>query len=360
MPRSGLVSVTRSPAGVRYALALARREGVVASRVLAGTGLTEDQVLVSGYTIDQDAEFVLTANLLAELGDPVDVGIAVGSQVTVGDLGIWGYALISSATGAEALSVAVAYVSLAPTLFTPQPVRTGDTTTIVLRDGHLPVDVRDYYAARDLSVLPLLLRTAGLGESSLTVRTRFDGARGERLAAALLPLEVQTGTPQHALCFPSAALSAALPTADPVTRDACARECERLVHSREQPTLSATVRSRLAQAPAAMPGIDELAAELHMSTRTLRRRLGHEQTSYRDLRSAVAQTLAVELLSVVGLSVNEVARRLGYSDTTAFSHAFRRWTGRPAGEYRKGVSASAGRHAPVPAHHDVAPHRAGG
>jgi AraC-like DNA-binding protein len=37
--------------------------------------------------------------------------------------------------------------------------------------------------------------------------------------------------------------------------------------------------------------------------------------------------LAVELPSVVGLSVNEVACRLGYSDTTAFSHAFRRWTG---------------------------------
>ena len=167
MPPSGLVSVTRSPAGVRYALTLARQVGVSGHRVMAGTGLTEDQVIVSGYAIDQDAEFVLTTNLLAELGDPVDVGIAVGSQVTVGDLGIWGYALISSATGAEALSVAVAYVSLAPTLFTPQPVRSGDTTTIVLRDEHLPVDVRDFYAARDLSVLPLLLRTAGLGESAL-------------------------------------------------------------------------------------------------------------------------------------------------------------------------------------------------
>ena len=40
---------------------------------------------------------MLTTNLLG-VGDPVDVGIAVGSQVTVGDLGIWGYALISSAT----------------------------------------------------------------------------------------------------------------------------------------------------------------------------------------------------------------------------------------------------------------------
>ena len=33
--------------------------------------------------------------------------------------------------------------------------------------------------------------------------------------------------------------------------------------------------------------------------------------------------------------VTEVARRLGYSDATAFSHAFRRWTGRAASDFRR-------------------------
>ncbi len=326
---------TKSPAGIRYAFALAREAGVPCSRLLAGTRWTENGVVSAGYRIDQDDEFVMTANLVRELGDPMVAGISVGGRFTVGDLGIWGYALLSSADAGEALAVALAYATLSPTVFNPQSVAVGDVATVLLRYEHLPVDVREYYAARDLSALPLLLRMSGLATAPLTVEVPFDQKRGEQLRAALHPFDVETGAAQYRFRIPSAALTLRLPTADPITRAACASECERLVHTREStPTLSATVRSRFAQSPEAMPNIAELAAELHMSTRTLRRQLDHEHTSYRELRNDVSHTLAVELLSVVGLSVNEVARRLGYSDTTAFSHAFRRWTGRPASDFR--------------------------
>ena len=49
----------------------------------------------------------------------------------------------------------------------------------------VPVDVREYYAARDLSALPLLLRMSGLAKAPLSVEVPFDGERGERLRAAL-------------------------------------------------------------------------------------------------------------------------------------------------------------------------------
>ncbi|MET0704966.1 MAG: AraC family transcriptional regulator ligand-binding domain-containing protein [Mycobacterium sp.] len=333
--RIGQMVATRYPAGIRHAVTVARRAGIPIRRLLAGTGLSEDELLAVGYVIDQDAEFAMTANLVRELGNPVRAGIDVGSLMTVGDLGIWGYALITSATGNEAVAVALAYISLSPTLFRPQHIRSGDEVVVVLRDEHLPVDVRDFYAGRDLSALPLLMRTAGLEAARLTVDTRFVGAAGDELSAALTPIQVEFGAPQHRIRLPADGLDFALPSADAVTRDACARECERLVHDRTQgSTLRATIRSRFAKTPGAIPSIEELAGELHMSTRTLRRQLDQEHTSYRELRTDVSKTLAVELLSVVGLSVTEVARRLGYSDTTSFSHAFRRWTGRAASEYR--------------------------
>jgi AraC-like DNA-binding protein len=326
---------TKSPAGIRYAFALAREAGVPCQRLLAGTGWSENGVVAAGYRIDQNDEFVMTANLIRELGDPVVAGISVGGGFTVGDLGIWGYALLSSADAGEALTVALAYATLSPTVFNPQSVAMGDVATVVLRYEHLPVDVREYYAARDLSALPLLLRMSGLAKAPLSVEVPFDGQQGELLRTALQPFDVETGAAQYRFRIPAEALTLRLPTADPVTRAACARECERLVHTLESaPTLTATVRSRFAQTPEDMPSIEELAAELHMSTRTLRRQLDYEHTSYRELRNDVAHRIAVELLSVVGLSVNEVARRLGYSDTTAFSHAFRRWTGKPASDFR--------------------------
>jgi len=66
---------------------------------------------------------------------------------------------------------------------------------------------------------------------------------------------------------------------------------------------------------------------MHCSTRTLRRRLADEGTSYRVLREEVSAMLALELLQTVGLSVGQVASRLGYSDPVSFTHAFTRWTG---------------------------------
>jgi AraC-like DNA-binding protein len=46
-------------------------------------------------------------------------------------------------------------------------------------------------------------------------------------------------------------------------------------------------------------------------------------------------TLAIELLSHAGLTVEEVAVRLGYADTASFTHAFTRWRGNPPSQYRR-------------------------
>ena len=329
------MGTTRSPAGVRYAIELAHSAGLDVERLLKGTGMGEDQVDALNFVIEQQAERVMTANLVRALGDPVQAGIDVGSRFTVGDLGIWAYALISSATGAEAVSVAVGYVSLSPSVFNPQSVRSGSVAGIVLRDEHLPVDVRDYYVARDLSCLPLLLRTASLDQPDMAIETRFHGAQGRLLQAALNPIPVELGAAHHAIRFPYDSLTTPLSTADPITQAACTRECERLVHSQGEPSpLVAVIRSQISRNPAAVPTFAELAQELHMSQRTLRRQLDAEGTSYRAIRNEIAATLATELLTVVGSSVTDVARRLGYSDATAFSHAFRRWTGRAPSEYR--------------------------
>jgi AraC-like DNA-binding protein len=79
-----------------------------------------------------------------------------------------------------------------------------------------------------------------------------------------------------------------------------------------------------------------VAQELHVDPRTLRRHLETEGTSFRGLVTEVRVTLALELLSNTGLTVDEVATRLGYSETASFSHAFKRWRGVPPSQCRRG------------------------
>ena len=73
-----------------------------------------------------------------------------------------------------------------------------------------------------------------------------------------------------------------------------------------------------------------------MNTRTLRRRLDAEQTSYRKILAEVRMHLAINYLRKTDMTNEEVAARLGYSDAADFRHAFMRWTDRRPSEVRRG------------------------
>ncbi len=77
----------------------------------------------------------------------------------------------------------------------------------------------------------------------------------------------------------------------------------------------------------AVPPLSDVASELAMSERSIQRGLNEEQTSYRQLVDDVRKSLAIEHLSRPGTSATDVAFLLGFSEPSAFTRAFRRWTG---------------------------------
>jgi AraC-like DNA-binding protein len=88
------------------------------------------------------------------------------------------------------------------------------------------------------------------------------------------------------------------------------------------------VRSYLAaEGPTGRLSVDDAAAALGMTERTLRRRLCDEGTSYQDVLDGVRTVLARAYLADPALSVDEVAARMGFENALAFRRAFRRWTG---------------------------------
>ena len=80
-----------------------------------------------------------------------------------------------------------------------------------------------------------------------------------------------------------------------------------------------------------MPTLASLAARAGMSQRTLQRRLGEANTSFQQLLQRVLRDEADELLERGNLTQGEIAFLLGYSEVSAFSRAYRGWTGRPPG-----------------------------
>jgi len=99
--------------------------------------------------------------------------------------------------------------------------------------------------------------------------------------------------------------------------------------------MALAVREYLGASLKDAPGFAEVAAALHVSTRSLHRRLSEEDTGFRQIRERLRQDQALQRLENTKQSVAEIAEALGYSEPSAFFRAFVGWTGVSPTQYRK-------------------------
>lgn len=87
------------------------------------------------------------------------------------------------------------------------------------------------------------------------------------------------------------------------------------------------------------PTATRIASLLHMSTRTLTRRLEREGTNFKAQLDEIRRGMALKCLAETNLTVSELAFRLGFNRPPAFHRAFKRWTGKTPLEHRRCVTA---------------------
>jgi AraC-like DNA-binding protein len=85
--------------------------------------------------------------------------------------------------------------------------------------------------------------------------------------------------------------------------------------------------------------LDRVAATLHLSPRTLHRRLADEGASFRSIKDALRRDMALAQLAKSNDSIARVAADLGYADTSTFYRAFTDWTGMAPSDYRRRLGA---------------------
>lgn len=98
------------------------------------------------------------------------------------------------------------------------------------------------------------------------------------------------------------------------------------------------------------PTLQALADSWSVSPATLRRRLDGEGTHWQQLKDETRRDLAIECLADRGVSIEQVALRLGFNDAPTFHRAFRKWTGAAPGSYRMQPGAALERQ-PAPGRH---------
>lgn len=330
--------VPRPAATCRHLLEAARLHDIDAAVCLADTDLTVADIEDNATEVQAGQELRVARNILARVNDPHEFARDVGLQYNFANTGILGYALLASPSIGDAVNVACRYATLSSTFLRLTRHDTDDGAVIEFDNSHVPADVREFVLERDMyavtNLAPLLI---GRVESDVVLRVEVPGIDLplDRLEFPRLTIEIDMSASRTAIVIPADVLRLAMPAADAATAQACVQQCEDLLAARRQRRgMAALVRTRLIRDPGQVPSMAAIAHEFCMTERTLHRRLTAEHTSYRALVDEVGGTLASALLES-GLTVEETARQLGYSETAAFTRAFIRMCGEPPSKRRR-------------------------
>lgn len=186
------------------------------------------------------------------------------------------------------------------------------------------------------STLKLGRMLTAMEHMPVEIRLCRDGSPAMRAEfEAFFGCPVEFRADENSLLIPHEWMNTPLPMANPEL----ARQNDKVVmeylRSFDGARISEKVRAELiSRLPAGEPARGDVAAVLNLSEKTLQRRLRDEDTSYQQILDETRNELAKQYLSERQLSVCDVTFRLGFSDQSSFTRAFKRWTGVSPGEFR--------------------------
>ena len=147
---------------------------------------------------------------------------------------------------------------------------------------------------------------------------------------------IQYSGNENSVSFDKAVAEAALPTANAEVARANEQIVQEYLARFDRSSVAMQVRARLTeQLSSGHANQESVANALHMSLRSLQRRLNDEGTSYKDLLDETRRELASHYMAESHRSINEITYLLGFSEPSNFSRAFRRWTGCSPSAYRE-------------------------
>jgi AraC-like DNA-binding protein len=140
---------------------------------------------------------------------------------------------------------------------------------------------------------------------------------------------------ENALALTTTPDDTPLQYSDPITARISLKLVEQMLerHSSEADFVL-EVRRILLRSPGQFPDMESVADELGMSSRSLRRKLGELDTSFKGVLDDVRRRLAIDYLQNSKLTLEEITALLGYTESTNFRRAFKLWTGHPPSHYR--------------------------
>jgi AraC-like DNA-binding protein len=283
--------------------------------------------------------FELLAQIARRVQTP-NVPLLLAESTRVDEMGVVGFAIMTARSGREALARTMRFQRLISAAGSWQMTESEGQSRLLWQRA-LPLDL-GHRLANEIVFAQLV----GYARALLGPFAPHALYLRHRAPCAQPPHEVFFGCPVHfaaqrdELVMPASVLDRAPVSANDALAEYFNALVEQRVSSGESASLLARVRALVAERLLdGEPEPETIARRLGMSLRTLQTRLRDEGTTLRALIEALRRERAQQLLER-GESVTSTAFALGFSETSAFSRAFRRWHGHSPRALRAGSSSS--------------------
>jgi AraC-like DNA-binding protein len=317
------------PTYARLLAAELKRRGFSDDDIFEGSRLSWTQLLEEERFVSFE-QFRRLALRGMELTGEGWLGLDVGRSTQISSHGPLGYAMVASSNVGEALELAERYSSLRLQIAAFAVERESGRVRLRIEDTVGWGDMAEYVSSHIVGALCSLLETVSgmpLPESGVALAYPEPAWVGE-YATRLGGVTLRFGAPATVVDIPESFAATPCITADATAFRQAVRLCERAETRQETDgDLAQRVLDRLLDRQGEYPSLSEMAKDLYMSNRTLIRKLKSQGTSYQMLLDDVRQELAVWYLRHSDMSVEAIAERLGYRDTSNFSRTCKRWFG---------------------------------
>lgn len=317
--------------------------GVVTASVLRAAGLPRD-------FFDQDRVLVNTQELFAlwravgDVSKDPAIGLKLGTETRLERFHPSGIAALSAATFGAAIECMAKYKKLS---VPEEVVQQKDKQEWAIRfRWTLAVDVEPMVLVEHCFAWLLTIARRGTDTRISPLRVELVQDRAHvKMLEKHFGCPVVCGATQNAMVFRMSDAQLPLVTHNSELLEMLAPQFEQELTQRsveEENTFIELVRGAIQRRlTGKRPTIEEIADDLHMSLRTLQRRLQDAGWNYQRVLEDARRQLARYYLSNSVLELGEAAYLLGYEDANSFARAFRGWEGMPPRNWRESHRATA-------------------
>jgi AraC-like DNA-binding protein len=318
---------------------LLAEEGIGVERALAGTGISPDDLHSPQARVSITQVIACYRNAMRPSRDR-EFAHRAGLRFHLSTYGLYGFAMLSSPDFRDTLRFAVRYHRLATPI---SEISTGEAGNrawwdfVPLAHPLIDVDLYRFMVELHFGTLTTLHRDfMGSSFSPSEVQVAYGPPADAADYPAMFGCPVLFGQPRNLFPFDSAWLGRPAELGNRVIFPEIVALCDTLLSELDcREGVGGKVRRALLARSCCSASFEGIVGDLSLSSRTLRRRLREENTSFRTLLDELRAEMAIKYLRETDLSMDEIAATLGFSEPATFRHAFRRWTKAAPSRFRE-------------------------